>query len=338
MEVSTKELPTALMDILYAGLVPMVKSSPGMGKSEIVKQVSDNLNLEMIDIRLSQMDPAELCGYPMIKDGKTDFIPPKVLPIESDPIPKGRDGMLVFFDELNSASLATQSSAYKVILDRMVGQHKLHKNVAIVAAGNKDTDKAITNRLSTAMQSRLVHLNLVVKHKDWLEWANEAKVDSRITSFIEFKPDLLHNFDPNHKDSTYCCPRTWMFANKLIKDKDTINQLTTTILAGTIGEGAAREFKGFTEIYESLPNINSIIANPKEVRYPKTPDVLYALTGLIGSSFSKDNADKLTMFIETLPMEFQIVTFISAIKRNKEVFGYPSVKQWVSKHAKEGLF
>jgi hypothetical protein len=337
MNITTKQLPEAIMDVLYARLVPYISGSPGVGKSDIVRQVANNLNLHLIDVRLSQMDSTDLNGLPAIHEGKTTYTPPKVFPIEGDPIPKGKDGFLILLDELSSASLATQAASYRLILDRMVGQYKLHDRVAIVAAGNKATDKAIVNRMSTAMQSRMIHFNLIVNHKDWLEWANTAGIDTRITSFIEFRPELLHNFNPNHTDNTYSSPRTWQFVNNLIKDKLILSLTDTIILAGTVGEGAAREFKGYTEIYESLPTIKSITANPTGIPIKETPDILYAFTGLISANMNEKNIEALTKFIERLPLDFQIVTWINSIKRNKELYALPAVKQWIKTHAKETL-
>ena len=186
MEVSTKELPEAITDILYAGLTPYVTGSPGIAKSAIISQVADSLNLKLIDVRLAQMDSSDLLGFPTIINGKTSFVPPDVFPIDTDPLPEGKEGYLLFLDELSSAPISVQAACYKLILDRKVGQYPLHKNVAIVAAGNKATDKAIVNRISTAMQSRLIHLNLEVNPKDWINWANENQIDHRIVSFIQF--------------------------------------------------------------------------------------------------------------------------------------------------------
>jgi hypothetical protein len=338
MSVSTKELPKAITEILYAGLVPYIRSSPGLGKSSIVKQVSNTLNLELIDVRLAQLDVSDMCGFPTIINGKTSFVPPDVFPIAKDPIPKGKDGWLLFLDELSSASNAVSAAAYKLILDRKVGQHPLHSNVAIAAAGNKDTDKAIVNRMSTAMQSRLVHLNVEIYHKDWIDWANENKIDHRIVSFVEFKPALVHSFNPDHKDNTFPCPRTWEFAHSLVKDKSTIDSLTTKILVGTIGEGAAREFKTFTEVYDSLPKISAIIANPTGVTINNSPDVLFAITGLIAYEVNKGNISQIMQFVNRLPLEFQIITWVSSIKRNKEIYSLPAIKEWISKNAKHVQF
>ncbi len=338
MDISTKELSAALSDILFAGLVPYIRSSPGLGKSSITKQLADSLNLQLIDVRLAQMDTSDLLGFPTIQNGKTSFVPPDVFPISTDPLPEGKDGWLLFLDELSSASNAVAAAAYKLILDKKVGQFDLHPNVAIAAAGNKDTDKAIVNRMSTAMQSRMVHLNLILEPKDWFDWANTNKIDSRVISFLRFKPTLVHAFNPDHKDNTFPCPRTWEFAHKIIQDKPTIDLLTTKILAGTVGEGAAREFVTFTKIYESLPKIKDILANPLDVPFTKSPDVMYAITGMIAHEVSKSNIETLTKFVGRLPLEFQIVTWISSVQRNIEIYSLPSVKEWVTKNAKHIVF
>ena len=50
-------------------------------------------------------------------------------------------------DEFNSALPSVQAACYKLVLDRMVGQHHLHKKCFIVACGNKETDNAIVDIL-----------------------------------------------------------------------------------------------------------------------------------------------------------------------------------------------
>lgn len=206
MKINSKAATDLILETLKAGLVPMLKGSPGIGKSDIIREIGNNNNLEIIDFRLAQADPTDMLGMPFISGNRTDNHPPVSFPIAGDEPPKGKNGWILFFDEINSAPLSVQAASYKIILDRMVGNHKLHPKVAIVAAGNLDSDKAITNRISTALQSRMIHFELEVDHKSWLEWANNNEVDYRIKSFIGFKPEMLHHFDPNHKDNTFPTP------------------------------------------------------------------------------------------------------------------------------------
>jgi len=60
MQISTVDAPEHLLDILKVGLVPMLVSSPGVGKSTIIKELAKKNNLKVIDLRLSQCDPTDL--------------------------------------------------------------------------------------------------------------------------------------------------------------------------------------------------------------------------------------------------------------------------------------
>ena len=55
-----RQIKSFVEDCLFAGLVPYVQSSPGMGKSSIMKTVAENLNLKLIDHRLSTSAPEDL--------------------------------------------------------------------------------------------------------------------------------------------------------------------------------------------------------------------------------------------------------------------------------------
>ena len=88
-----------ITEALFAGLVPMMAGSPGIGKSQIGKKIAKNLNLQMIDVRLSQMDSVDLNGLPhFTSDGKAEFVPFDTFPTESTPLPEGKDGWLIFLN------------------------------------------------------------------------------------------------------------------------------------------------------------------------------------------------------------------------------------------------
>lgn len=309
-----------ISDALQAKLVPMVHGSPGIGKSAIVQDIAERYELEVIDLRLSQCDPTDLMGFPRVdENGKSDYAPMATFPLEDDDIPQGKQGWLLFLDEFNSAALAVQAAAYKLTLDRMIGRHKLHPNVAMVCAGNLETDGAIVNRMSTANQSRLVHMELVVDSKDWLEWAYTNGIDYRITSYIEYKPDSLQMFNPDHSDNTFACPRTWEFVSRLISNWDDIPQSKINLLAGTISEGVAREFTNFTKVFDSLPKVSAIESNPDKAKLPKDPGTLYAMTGVLSENINAKNADAFMTYVDRLPKEFQIISIRGISRRYPQI-------------------
>ena len=296
LDITPKDAVIGLKRILKADKVPMVLGSPGIGKSDIINDLAKSSNLEVRDLRLAQADPTDLLGFPTHDGLRMSYAPPALFPLEGiDEVPAGKNGWLIFLDEMNSATPNLQSAAYKIVLDRQVGEYNLHPNTWVVCAGNKTTDKAVVNRLSTAMQSRLIHMNLVTNHNDWLEWANSHGIDHRVISFIKFRPERLHTFDPNHNDNTFACPRTWSFLSDIVGPRDTFDYVDYTLMAGTVGQGPATEFKAYCDIYTTLPTIEEMVDNPTQVKLPKDsePDKQYAVTTLISHNMNEDNIDKL---------------------------------------------
>jgi hypothetical protein len=335
MQVKISQAISMVTTFIKCTIVPMIHGSPGIGKSEIVRQIAADYGLFLIDVRLSTLDPTDLAGFPQIDAArqKAGYVPMDTFPLEGEQPPAGYNGWLLFFDEANSACKAVQAASYKIILDRMVGKTKLHKNCAVVAAGNLESDGAIVEEMSTALQSRMAHIELTVDAKEWVEWGASNGINHRITDFIKFKPGMLYTFKADHTDKTYACPRTWEFANRVLKHTDDGAPERLPMLASTLSEGVAREFVTFCKIYNDLPTPAQIILNPKEIRVPTEPSILFALTGSIAHNANQDNFSKLMEFVQRLPVEFQVVTMRETIRRNKAMMSHAAVQKWISDSA-----
>ncbi len=330
MDINIAQAEQYIKTIIKANLVPMLTSSPGIGKSDIVQQIAEYYNLELISIFLSHYDPTELHGFPVIKNNNATYVPFNTFPIKETPIPKNKKGFLLFFDEFNSAPLATQAAAYRIILDRYIGQYPLHSKTAIVCAGNLYTDNAVVNQLSTAMQSRLIHLKIIADYQVWLKWALKNNIDHRILAFLGYRPELLHNFNPEHNDLTFPCPRTYAFLSKLIQQQPNITMDNLPLFTGTIGEATGREFITYTQIYMNIPTIQEILNDPKNINFKSDPAILYALTNMIIAHISIDNYIFLLKFIKRLPLEFQTIILQNSNQRLPELINQPLIQEWVT--------
>lgn len=333
MQVTLKQSSKFVTAGLKAGLVPFVAGAPGIGKSDLVRKVAEELNLQVIDHRLSTSDPTDMNGLPAIVEGTAQFTPFDLFPVEGTDLPKGKSGWLLFLDELPSATPSVQVAAYKLILDRAVGQKNLHPNVHIVAAGNRKEDGAVAGKVGTAMQSRLMHLEVDISSEDWLAWAYGANVDPRVTSYIAFAPDKLHEFDPKHHDKTFPCPRTWDFMSKYGKAND-LNAEHLPAMAGIIGEGPARAFLGYCDIGSKLPSYAAILAKPDTLDVPDEPSALYFTCGTLASKTTVKDLPTIVKYIERMSMEFQIICFRDMFKRTPEVKKEPVMRKWIVENAK----
>lgn len=333
-KISTKQAATEIKRVLNARRVPFLGSPPGVGKSAICAQIAKSNGFKMIDIRLSQYDPTDLHGFPTLDValGRSKYLPPITFPLDSDPVPEGFKGWLLFLDEITSAAPSVQMAAYQLVLDRMIGEHHLNKNVHIITAGNRVQDRAIANRLSTAMQSRLIHFDLEVTAPDWLEWANLNNIDYRINAFISFRPKYVHMFDPTHDDATFPCPRTWEFLSDIIKKDVTLTNKDLPIIAGTVGKAAATEFIAYLKVFKNVPTMDQIIADPKTVTIPTEPSTLYAVSYMISTLCSVKTIDKCMQVVHRLPKEFQMITMINLGTRLPELLENAATEKWLSEN------
>lgn len=328
-----RQVRSFVIEILMAGLVPFIRSSPGMGKSSIVKSIAKEYNMELIDIRLSTCAPEDLTGLPMFENGVAKFAPFDMFPIQGTPLPRGKDGWIIFLDEFNSAVRTVQAASYKLILDRMIGVNKLHDKVMIVAAGNLDTDRAITNNIGTAMQSRMIHLEMQLNHEEFMEdVAFKDNWDMRIISYLNYMPAKLHDFRPDHNNSTFCCPRTWEFMNKMIKGKefgynpDGSYQMDekAPMYAGAITSGVAVEFINFTKVFQNLTKIGDILHDPSTAKLPTDPPLKFATVTYLIEQANDKNFEKITEYINRFTSEFRVLFFRGLLIQKPELRSHPS--------------
>ena len=338
-QVSLKQATEFAFQTLKANLVPFLSSSPGLGKSAAVRQLAKRFNLKLIDVRLAEEDPTCLSGFPTVVDGRSTYAPPVRFPLQGDPIPEGYSGFLLFFDEINSAPRSVVSAAYKIVLDRMIGQEHLHDKVRIIAAGNLSTDNAIVNDMGTAMRSRMVHIHVTTHAENWLDYAAKDGFDTRVVSYLNYQSSKINNFRgfEGSSDETFACERTWEFVSKILKanypdETKPVPADVAPLLAGTVGS-TAYEFVTYTEAFKDLPTIQQVLANPCGCALPVAPAVRYLMTGMLVGNTTMDNADKIATYVDRLPKEFAMVFIKLLWGKSDKFLSVPKVAELLDKVA-----
>lgn len=284
---------------------------PGVGKSDIVRQTATDLDIGLVDVRAILLDPVDLRGIPSIRDGRALWAVP-------DFWPRTGNGIL-FLDELNAAPPSVQAACYQLVLDRRLGEYVLPEGWSIIGAGNRETDRAVVNRMGTALASRFEnHINFDVSLDDWCTWAFTHGIAAEIVAFLRFRPELLHKM-PTGAEKTFPCPRTWSFVNRIL-GRNPGTETEFELYQGAVGEGAATEWTAFLRTYRSLPNIDAILISPAASPVPAIdkPDVLYATVAALTARAKPDNFDRVITYLDRLPREFGVMGVQDSILRNRE--------------------
>lgn len=337
------QIAIALGHLIDANQPVMLHGSPGVGKSDVVRQIAKQRGIDLIDLRLSQLDPVDLRGVPSVDTKKhiTTWNTPSFLPTDGNGI--------LFLDEINSAAQATQAAAYQLVLDRKLGDYMLPPGWAIIAAGNRSTDRAIVNQMSTALKNRFTHLNYEVNNDDWCDWALRSNIAVEVLGFIRFRPMLLNEFEQRNeskeekervqrlKDAqAFATPRSWEFLSKVVQQKPA-SDIEYELYSGIVGEGAAAEFMGYLKYYRDLPNLDALLMNPGAAKVPTEPATLYALATGLATKATQDNIERVVKYALRLPAEFQVLLMKDAIARDNDLTQTKAFNDWAIRNA-EVLF
>ena len=257
------EISQSLKIAWSANIATMMWGTPGIGKSDVVRNTAREEGREVRDIRLALLDPTDLRGIPYYNlDTKTaEWAVAKMLPQD----PNSND--VIFLDEINAAPPAVQAAAYQLVLDRAIGEYRLPENVRITAAGNNDTDKAVTYKMPTPLLNRFTHLEYEVHFEDWYDWAIQNNIHEHVISFLNHQKSKINQFDPKSASKGFPTPRSWAVTSKILYNQPS-EKIARGMIAGTIGDGAMSEFMTYRKVYKNLPDPMDVLTG----RVTKLPD------------------------------------------------------------------
>jgi len=254
----------------------MLWGPPGVGKSDMVREVALQHAAPVIDIRLSQMEPSDLRGIPFRSDGWVEWAVPSILP---DPRRHGLQGIL-FLDEITSAPPSVSAAAYQLILDRRLGDYQVPEGWAIFAAGNRQGDRGVTYSMPAPLANRFSHFEVETHLDDWVAWAYRNRIDERIIAFLRFRPERLFDFDPAHNPVAFPSPRSWEFAHRALQKFGGHPQLLQGCLQACVGPAAGVELNAFIGSLDKMPDLDAILAGG-EPPVPQEIDLQYAVAAAL---------------------------------------------------------
>ena len=309
---------------------------PGIGKTDIVKQIAKKLNISLIVFHLSQIDPTDFRGLPIIID--VDLDEEQIKKIKEDgketngtvkrsgtalplvfPTSNGDNGNggILFLDEMNLAPDIVLKAAMPLALDGSYEGYDLPSKWIIISAGNRAEDVPDTDltEIRGALGNRFLHLNYVPTVESWTDWAkNKEFMDPQLIAFLNFKPDWFHKLEADDEQSSvWPSPRTWAEASFITwqRSKGTFKLPLKTkkrIYQFAVGFAAMNAFMQYEELVSiisenDIKEIYKTGKSPKKM--PTRPDQLHAVLNTIayyktGKKLTPKELDNLFTFAESL--------------------------------------
>ncbi len=268
----------------------MLWGPPGVGKSQLVHQVGLRNEVNVVDIRLSQMEPSDLRGIPFKQGENVEWAIPSMLPNAKR---HGESGIL-FLDEITSAVPSVSAAAYQLILDRRLGDYEVPNGWAIFSAGNRQGDRGVSYTMPAPLANRFSHYEVETNLDDWVAWAYKNNINEGVIGFLRYRPEVLFDFDPALNPMAFPSPRSWEFASRALSKFSDSPQLLSGALQACVGQAAGIELNAFVDSLDKLPDLNAILKGEK-IKPPKEIDLQYALaSALVGRAIAANDAENST--------------------------------------------
>lgn len=305
------QLITALMIALQVNIPVLIWGEPGIGKSSTISAIAKLLNLPIEIVISSVREPSDFAGLPIVHNGEVKLAPPSW----AKRLAQAQKGIL-FLDELSTSPPAVQAALLRVILDKVVGDLELGKDIAIIAAANPIDSAAGGWDLAPPTANRFIHLDWKIDPKAWAkgllngwklevtdipneDWESELPVANHIVStFIERFSNALIKIpkDVSQSSKAWPSPRTWHFISKILascRANKVPKEVLELLVIGTVGEAAGAAFLDYLALMD-LPDPEALLTNPTY-------------------TFPKNRSDKVDVILASV---------ISAVKRQMTVDRY----------------
>ncbi len=322
-----KQLKSELRSNAMAGVASMIWGPPGIGKSQMVYQFASDLNAKVFELRANLFDPVDVRGGLKVVETENGTYRTKYGVPEDYPDTSYTGTVVLFIDELPNAPKATQNALLQLILDRRIGTYELPPNTILIGGGNRAQDRAAVHEMPSTVKNRFAHYTVEPNIDDWVAWALHNNIDTSITSFLRYRPQLLHSIDQH--DYAFPSPRTWEMVSRKLPFMDDMFYG----VASLVGDGPAGEYLAHRAIHSDLPDLDQLLLSPSSTKVPTDPSALYAVAAALAQRATPATFSSIMRYCRRLPREFQVVLVRDCVAKDRALITDQAYKDWSAIHS-----
>ena len=311
----------------------IVQGEPGIGKSSMLKVLQRKYpDYEVAYIDCTLLDLGDFALPYTVEAGEglkvTKFAPNARFKFHSD------KPVIIMLDEIGKAMKAVKNVLLTLMLEHRIGDNYAPKGSIVFGTTNLLSD-GVGDMLEAHARNRVALVTVRKPDADeWIEWALQNDIAPEVVAWVKQFPHALASYtDGSQKDNPYIfnptragmgavvTPRSLEKASHIAKKRaDLGDDLTISLLTGTIGESASRDMQAFFTVVDKLPTWESVISNPTGA---KLPDDTVAKCILVFSAIArveKDTLSKWLTYSKRMDMEWQALFATSVMKSPKQSF------------------
>jgi hypothetical protein len=318
---------------------------PGIGKSSLLKDISDRLGFDHAYIDVPNMDLGDIAMPVIDHETKTT----RYYPNARFKVNEGKP-VVIMLDEFTKGADPVKNMLHPMLekANPRLGDIPLHKDCIVFLTGNLNTD-GVGDTLKAHSRNRIVPLTVAKPTADeWLAWAMNKGIEAEVCAWVNRFPQVLASytdgeqndnpyiFNPKRTMGAFVSPRSLETASNIVRtrrenDADSI----ICALTGAIGEAGARDMQAYIDFADQLPAWETIIANPKTTTVPSKPGACAITVFSAISRIDDKSIVPFMQYLERFDPEWQAVFAINIAKTPSKqalAFSSRSFADWVAKN------
>ena len=276
IQVTPRDIPNLLAWAFETKLPLFFWSSPGVGKSSMVRQFCKERGVNCIVKMLSQLGLGELSGLPFIEDGISRYANPSWLP--TDPDWKG----IIFLDELAEAEERLRAPAYELLNERRISGcgYELPAGALVIGAGNPPEDGSSHGEMPAALSDRFCHISVKAAVDDTIAFGLANGWAGEVLGYLQYAPSNLDG--STFGDSFLIRPscRSWERVTTIVKSENLSEKTRQALIFGYLGEAVASDFNYVLTCLDNMPKIEELMKMKRpqiKKALPENLSTLYAV-------------------------------------------------------------
>lgn len=297
----------------------LLRGAPGMGKTSAFKEAARRLP----DYRFGYVDCATLetgdLALPYIDRDRmvSSFAPNVRFGVE----PGSSQPVLILLDEISKSANGVLNMLLPLVTEHRLGNVYLPTGSIVCMTGNLATD-GVGDKFPAHAYNRVTEVDFRNPlASEWLLYAANAGVAPAVMAFVRDNPNVFARYDevlrnhPNAKPEwlrseypyiffptlgqtkAFCSARSLERASHIVHAREALGEALLPLLAGTVGEAAARMIEAAVALDDRMPSTQAILAAPESTALPADGPMYYMMATRLGQQASEKTIERINTYV-----------------------------------------
>ena len=309
----------------------LIRGRHGVGKSEVVYQIAEDMGLPVVERRASQMTEGDLLGMPSPEQIEVNGERASVFRPFEWFLRACTEPVCLFLDEVDRATTEVRQGIFELTDSRKLAGWTLHEDTIVIAAvnGGEHGAQYQVNEMDPAELDRYTVFDIEPSVEDWLDWAKD-NVHAMIWDFINHNRihlDHSEDFEPN---KVYPSRRSWKRLNDCLVgaslfDEEADQTIFFTLTQSFCGLEAAVAFLDFCKTYDRQVTWEEVVNEGKvgatvdfDINAHAAMVEKIEASEIMSEDMTDEQLDNLAAYFKMLPAEIAMKLWTAVGKNASE--------------------